>query len=243
MSDGRRKVEVEKQRRIAIDVSEAEYQQLIEDKGSRTWKEILQHGSGQQRERPIQRSGEGDLVIDTDFAEWLAETEEAFYDYFEKRCTIGYGVIVNRYKHEQGWNWITGRSKRINLTNDERNRILLRLEEKAIDKLKEHIKTKALDISESKIKEMRKADYEQFKLFIEYLKNENKVNYQTIYAWVKNRIQKYGDHWSRPGMFKDFLLRYKEDCHTENRACDIPIDEWIKTTVVSTPKSEAIAGI
>lgn len=240
MSDGRRKFEVEKQKRIVIDISEEEHQQFVEEKGSRTWKEVLQHGLGQQKERFIQRNVEGDLVIDTDFAEWLAETEEAFYDYFEERCTIGYGTIVNRYKHEQGWYWITGRSKGINLTNDERNRILLRLEEKAIEKLTEHVKTKALDISESKVKEMRETDYGQFKLFIEYLKKENKANYQTIYAWVKNRTQKYGDHWSRPGMFRDFLLRYKEDCHTENRACDIPIDEWIKPITVITPASKLI---
>ena len=233
---------MEKPKRIIIEVSEEEYQHFVEDKGSRTWKEILQHGLGHQKERPIQRSAEGDLVIDADFAEWLAETEEAFYDYFEKRCTIGYGTILNRYKHGQGWNWIVGRSKGINLTNDERRRLLVRLEEEAIETLKEHVKTKALDISESKLKEMRKTDYEQFKLFIEYLKSENKANYQTIYAWVKSRIQKYGDHWSRPGMFKDFLLRYKEDCHTENRACDIPIDEWVKTTTVNIPQSEAIGS-
>lgn len=231
---------MEKPKRIAIDVSEEEYQQLMEEKGSRTWKEILQHGLGQQKERPIQRSVEGDLVIDTDFAEWLTKIEEAFFDYFEKRCTIGYGVIVNRYKHEQGWYWITGRSKGINLTNDERRSLLVKLEEKAIERLKEHVKTKALDISESKIKQMRETDYEQFKLFIEYLKNKNKVNYQSIYTWTENRIRKYGDHWSRPGMFKDFLLRYKEDCHTENRACDIPIDEWVKTTTVNIPNSKVI---
>lgn len=234
---------MEKPKRIIIEVSEDEYQQFVEDKGSRTWKEILQHGlGGHQKERHIQRGVEGDLVIDSDFAEWLAETEEAFFDYFEKRCTIGYGVIVNRYKHEQGLNWIVGRSRGINLTNDERRILLVRLEEKAIENLKEHVKTKALDISESKLKEMRKTDYEQFKLFIEYLKSENKFDYQTIYTWVKNRIQKYGDHWSRPAMFKDFLLRYKEDCHSEGKACDIPIDEWVKTTVVSTPKSKAIPG-
>ena len=235
---------MEKPKRIIIEVSEEEYQQFVEDKGSRTWKEILQYGlGGHQKERPIQRGVEGDLVMDADFAEWLAEIEVAFFDYFEKRCTIGYGTIVNRYKHEQGWNWIVGRSKGINLTNDERRRLLVRLEGDAIETLKEHVKTKALDISESKLKEMRKTDYEQFKLFIEYLKSENKVDYQKIYAWIKNRIQKYGDHWSRPGMFKDFLLRYKEDCHTEDRACDIPIDDWVKTTtVVSTHKSEAIAG-
>jgi len=233
---------MEKQKRIAIDVSEEEYQQFAEEKGSRTWKEILQHGLGHQKERPIQRSAEGDLVIDTDFAEWLAEIEEDFYDYFEKRCTIGYGTIVNIYKHEQGWYWITGRSKGINLTDDERRRLLLNLEEKAIERLKEHVKTKAIDIGESKVKEMRKIDYEQFKLFIEYIKDENKANYQTIYAWVKNRTQKYGDHWSRPGMFKDFLLRYKEDCHTENRPCDIPIDEWVKTTPVNIPKSKMVGG-
>jgi hypothetical protein len=195
---------------------------------------------GQQKERSIQRSPEGDLVIDTDFAEWLAETEEAFYDYFEERCTIGYGTIVNRYKHEQGWYWITGRSKGINLTNDERRRFLLRLEEKAIEKLTEHVKIKALDISESKLKAMRETDYEQFKIFIEYLKTENKVNYSTIHTWVKNRTQKYGDHWSRPGMFRDFLLKYKEDRKSEGEACDIPIDEWIKPITVNTPTSKAI---
>jgi len=232
MHGGKREIRVGKPKRIIVEVSEEEYEEFMEEKGSRTWKEILQHGLGQQKERPIQRTVEGNLVIDTDFAEWLTKIEEDFYDYFEKRCTIGYGTIVNRYRHEQGWNWITGRSKGINLTDDERRRLLVRLEEKAIEKLKEHAKTKALDISEPKIKQMRKTDYEQFKLFIEYLKNENKVNYQTIYTWVKNRIQKYGDHWSRPGMFRDFLLRYKEDCHTENRACDVPIDKWIKVTAV-----------
>ena len=231
---------MEKPKRIIIEVSEEEYQELMDDKGSRTWKEILQHGLGQQKDRPIQRSVEGDLVIDTDFAEWLTKIEEEFCVYFEKRCTIGYGVIVNRYKHEQGWNWITGKSKGINLTNDERRRLLVRLEEKAIERLKEHVKTKALDISESKLKEMRKTDYEQFKLFIDYLKSENKVNYQNTYAWVKKRIEKYGDHWSRPEMFRDFLLRYKEDCHTENGACDIPIDEWVKPITVNTPTSKAM---
>ncbi len=231
---------MEKIKRIITEVSEDEYQQFTEEKGSRTWKEVLQNGLGHQKERPIQRSAEGDLLIDADFAEWVAEIEEDFYDYFEKRCTLGYGVIINRYKHEQGWYWISGRSKGINLTDDERRRLLLQLELKAIERLEEHVKTKALDISESKIKEMRKTDYEQFKLFIEYIKNENKVNYQTIYAWVKNRIQKYGDHWSRPGMFKDFLLRYREDCHTENRACDIPIDEWVKPITVNIPTNKAI---
>ena len=232
---------MEKPKRIIIEVTGEEYLQFVEDKGPRTWKEMLQAG-GQQKERPIQRGEEGDLVMDADFAEWLAGIEVAFFDYFEKRCTIGYGTIINRYKHEQGWNWIVGRSKGINLTSDERNRILLRLEEKAIETLFNRVKTKALDISESKLREMRKIDYNQFKLFIVYLKSENKVEYQKIYAWIQNRIQKYGDHWSRPGMFKDFLLRYKEDCHSEGKACDIPIDEWLKTTVVSTPKSEAIAG-
>jgi len=218
-------------RRIVIEVTEDEYADYLEKKGARTWKEILQQGLARDQEKPFARNNDGDLMLDV---EWLDRIERDFIEYFRGMSEVGNRTVITRYKREYGWNWLKAKTRGLKLDENDLMSLLVQLETRAMQGLKESSEIKRIGLTEQQLKIMKEKDYRQFKLFLAYLSDRNELDYKKIDSWILSRIAKYGDHYSRQELIRDFLVRYEKECHELNKPCDIPIDTWIKQPKTTT---------
>lgn len=204
---------------------------------SETLGEALEHKLGAKGEKTIATDKDGNLVVDAEFTEFLEELKIAFEKYFRS--------VTYKYKRQWARSWLNARldSDGFEITKEQKESLLLSLEETMKEGLVEQWSRPKLEIGDEKIKEMKETDYTNFLKYITMLleRDGNNVNPTNLYDWIKARSKKYAGYYSNVSMYRDFLLRYVEETKTKGES-RLPVEEWLRIVEVHTPKEKQLNG-